>query len=673
MSIITKGLSVLGGIGSRIGRIFEKRVVSGSDLSNFYDMDASNAAGVIVTEDTIKKLWIVYRCVDYLGKMMASLPFIAYQNLGDGSKTRASEHSVYEMMKKAPNKFMTPWVLKYLIMHHLLITGNFYAEIEWSNTGFPKNIWPLNPNHTNLVKKDNKLVYETVINGQTIELMPYRVIHIKNGTIDGLNGRSAISSGTESYAVEIAAKQYGSSFFAKGAAPIGVLTTPGKLDDDVQKRVKAQWNDTYGGLSNAHRTAILEQGLDFKSISISPEDAQLIQVLRKSEAEISAMFGVPLHKVNNMEGSTFSNIESQGIAFITDTMRPHAVNIEEELTRKLFISSEADYFIEILLDALARGDLKTRYEAYNTGILAGFLIIDQVRALENMNPLANGAGQVVYRPLNSQAVPLTDEAAKTVLVQPPKVDNNVRNNSRVIDEKEERSRANERRELSKTQKETIEDAANKILKREIRELKKILKPEFTRAQAKTAIKDFYFKIWDDIRKIYANPTKSYLDSVRVVVKSQYGMNDQWNEYEQFVNGYIDSLASRHQQRSQGQLTGIVNNAEQEVYLDEVNARFDDWVLKRGDKIGREEAVQQLNAGTKRGLILAGFLTFVWMADSDPCPMCRDLDGQKAGIGAPFVEAGQTVGTEEVNMKVPDTIGHGPLHGGCTCTIAPGSF
>jgi HK97 family phage portal protein len=651
---------------------FTSRTVTPADIDAAIQLGVSNGAGVSVNEDSIERLWVVYRCVDFLAKMLGAMPMHTYRYLEAGGKERALTHPVYELLRRRPNRVQTPFVFKYMIMHHMLITGNFYAEIQWKN-GYPIALWPLNPRQTKVVYENKMVRYKTRVVDKEYTLMPEQVLHIKNGTIDGLKGRSAIQVGTETYAVGIATKMFGSKFFKNGAAPVGALSTNMKLDPEVQERIKTQWQDLYGGLENSHRTAVLEQGLTWQTIGISPEDAQLIEVQKKTDAEIAAMFGVPLHKINILDNATFSNIEHQGIEFITDTMLPHAVNIEEELGLKLFVGSEGNMFVEIMLDALARGDMKTRMEAYGIGIQNGFMSPDEVRGKENLNPLPDDKGQIIFRPMNLTAVPLTDNADKSIENVEPKVDNQLKTASYTVFDTIEERRVNERRELSDGHEEAMRRTSLRILKREVRELRKMLKPDMEQAEVFRVLEDFYKDIRDAVRELYDTPVRQFLESVRVLVKSQYGqVEGRDGEYNEFVDGYIDGLTARHLGRSRGQLEGITRNSDPEHYLDEIENRFTDWVDKRPGKIAAEEKVRQLNAGTKTGLILAGYLTFRWVANSGACPMCTQLDGKIVSIYRQFVEAGEKVGTDDVNMKAEHSVGHGPLHGGCQCTIAPGS-
>ena len=208
--------------------------------------------------------------------------------------------------------------------------------------------------------------------------------------------------------------RFGARFFGEGANMGGVVEHPGKLSPQAHEGLKKDINEKYTGLGRAHRIMLLEEGMKYQRVGIPPNEAQFLETRKFQVAEIGRLFGISqLHKIGDLERATFSNIEHQAIEFVTDTIRPILINIEQENNYKLF--GDSPYFCEHLIDGLLRGDIKTRYEAYATARQWGWMNADDIRELENMNPLPDGQGQIYLVPLNM--IP-ADQAAMPVLKEP---------------------------------------------------------------------------------------------------------------------------------------------------------------------------------------------------------------------------------------------------------------
>jgi HK97 family phage portal protein len=191
--------------------------------------------------------------------------------------------------------------------------------------------------------------------------------------------------------LNIAAEEYGSRFFSNSGNPSGVLEHPGQIKDP--KRVRDSWNEVYGGNSNAHRVAVLEEGLHFKPISIPPEQAQFLETRKFQVNEICRIFRVPPHMVADLEKSSFSNIEQQSLDFVVNTIRPWLVRIEQSICQKLLLPGEkGKMFVKFNVDGLLRGDFQSRMNGYAIARQNGWMSADDIRELEDMNKLPEGAG-----------------------------------------------------------------------------------------------------------------------------------------------------------------------------------------------------------------------------------------------------------------------------------------
>ncbi len=227
--------------------------------------------------------------------------------------------------------------------------------------------------------------------GKPMTLTQEEMFHLRGLSSDGLVGRSVIQDyAFQTIGSAIATQEYGARFYANDASPSGVLTTPNKLEDKIRTNVVKSWHEAHSG-ANAHKTALLEQDLKFQPISITNRDAQLLESRRFQVSDIARIFGVPPHKIGDLDRATFSNIEQQNIEFATDTIRPWCVCWEQRIERDLIVENENDdYCAEFNMQGLLRGDTLSRFEAYQIGLQNKIYTPNEVRALENMNPLPGG-------------------------------------------------------------------------------------------------------------------------------------------------------------------------------------------------------------------------------------------------------------------------------------------
>lgn len=364
----------------------------------------SSASGINVNETTALQSTAVYACVRILAETIASLPFPVYERLSGGGKARAPNHPLYSVLQEAANSEMTSFTLRETLMGHILLWGNAYAEIEYNNAGQVIGLWPLRPDRTwpERNAETKQIQYRTALTDGTQAVLPFdKVLHIAGLGYDGLIGYSPIHLAREAVGLAIATEKFGATFFGNGTNVGGVAKHPGKLSEQGSKNLRQSINETYAGLGNSHRVMLLEEGMTFEKVGIPPEDAQFLQTRQFQLNEISRIFRVPPHMIGDLSRATFSNVEQQSIDFVVHTIRPWLVRLEQAVKFKLFTPSERRrFFAEFLVDGLLRGDIKSRYEAYSIGRQNGWLSADDVRELENMNPLPDGTGKVYLVPLN---------------------------------------------------------------------------------------------------------------------------------------------------------------------------------------------------------------------------------------------------------------------------------
>jgi len=363
-------------------------------------------SGVVVTEKTALTLTTVYSCIDLLSSTIASLPLHVYRRTSNG-KERAIDHPLYGLLHDKVNPRMTSFAWRNAAVSHLLGWGNSYSEIQLDGAGRTLALWLLRPDKMQIWQNpDLSLTYiYTMPDGSTVKLPDYRVLHLRGLSFDGIMGYSPIDKARETLGLALATLQYGAAFFANNANPSVALTLPGTTGNaERAKKIAEAWDATHAGLTNAHRTAVLEGGADVKVIGIPPENAQFLETRKFTREEIASIYRVPAHLIGDLEHSTFSNVENLDIQFEKHTVRSWAVNIEQELSGLFQEQDRQTYFAEFALDGLLRGDTASRSAAYALGRNWGWLSVNDVRSMENMNGIGT-AGDRYLEPLNMTVPP----------------------------------------------------------------------------------------------------------------------------------------------------------------------------------------------------------------------------------------------------------------------------
>jgi HK97 family phage portal protein len=376
---------------------------SGSAYSFFLGYSAS---GKRVDERTSMQMTAVYACVRILSEAVASLPLQLYRYTADGGKEKAVDHPLYFIAHDEPNSEMTSFVFRETIMTHLLLWGNAYAQVIRNGRGQVIGLYPLMPDRMK-VDRDEKgrLYYEYMVSTDdaktmkgkesTVRLQPEDVLHIPGLGFDGLVGYSPIAMAKNAIGLAIAAEEYGSKFYANGAAPSGVLEHPGTLKDP--SKVRESWQETFGGSHNANKVAVLEEGMKYTPISISPNEAQFLETRKFQIDEIARIFRVPPHMVGDLDKSSFNNIEQQSLEFVKYTLDPWVCRIESSMNRRLLSEGEKkDYFFKFNVDGLLRGDYQSRMQGYAIGRQNGWMSANDIRELENLSPISDEEGGNLY-------------------------------------------------------------------------------------------------------------------------------------------------------------------------------------------------------------------------------------------------------------------------------------
>ena len=391
-----------------ISRLFPSRASPensfwGSAYSFFF---GTSSSGKSVNEKTALQTTAVYACVRILAETIALLPLHTYRYSPSG-KEKAMNHPLYYLLHSEPNPEMTSFVFRETLMGHLLLWGNAYAQIIRNGRGAVMALYPLLPNKMMVNRTDRGILYyQYEKDGQTYFLSQQDVLHIPGLGFDGLIGYSPVAMAKNAIGMAIATEEYGAKFFANGASPGGVLEHPGVVKDPA--RIRESWNAVYQGSGNAHRVAVLEEGMKFQSIGIPPEQAQFLETRKFQINEIARIFRIPPHMIGDLEKSSFSNIEQQSLEFVMYTLDPWVVRWEQAMQRALLTEGEKrQYFVKFNVDGLLRGDYQSRMNGYAVGRQNGWLSSNDIRELENLNRISSEEGGDLYL-INGNMTKLAD-------------------------------------------------------------------------------------------------------------------------------------------------------------------------------------------------------------------------------------------------------------------------
>jgi len=627
-------------------------------------------AGVDLNEATSLRIIAVYACVNLLASDVGTLPLPVYQQNRPRSRKKAEEHPLYRLLHDEPNSDLTSAVWRQTMMAHTLLWGNGYSEIEFDRSGRPRALWLLptwrvKPKRT--VEK-RELYYELrLLDGGVVNIPPYAIFHIPALSLTGTAGLSPVRQAMEALGLAKAAEEMGARLFGKGANLGGIVQHPGTLSKEGAERLEESLNENYAGLGKAHRIMLLEEGMKWEKAGVNPEEAQFLQTRSFQRGEIASLFRVPPHMIGDTEKSTSwgTGIEQQNIGYVQHTLRPWLVLWEQEIKRKLF-RGDGDHFAEFVVDGLLRGDIKSRYEAYQIARQNGWMNADDIRELENMNPLPDGQGQIYLVPLNMIPAQKAGED-----IEPSN------GNNRSLQAAEQRTvrGAILRKRTAESWEKVFADAAGRIAEREKQNVSRAVKKYLGNGDIdgwSAWLGDFYRDFPGYIRRQIEPPVEGLADAIYPQAANEINADEKiTDEAGRFISDYTDGFDKRYTESSRNQLEAVVNEAKDAGgdTGEAVLGRLDEWERKRPEETALNETVRLSNA-VAREVFLAGGFNIGWQRIDD-CPVCRELHGQVRGPGQYFVGKDEILAAEGGNdIRVYRGIYHAPAHKGCTCQVTP---
>lgn len=362
-----------------------------------------SAEGAIhVCAETVSQIPEVYDCLQVIAQTIASLPLITYRRQRDGGKVRDDQHPIADILHHRASEHHTAFEFRHQMTWDLALHRNAFAEIREGRRGPIDSLVRIDPTTVWVITQTDGHIYEVrEEGGRRRRLLPEQVFHLRAPPLvsNNLLGRSLIEDGRKTFARALALQDFATRFFENDATPGGVVEVPGKFGTIEQAHeFRRKWQAQFSG-KNRHKMAMLDNGAKYNKVDVQNDKAQFIETYREVALQLCRLWRMQPHKIGILDKATFSNIEQQSLEFVTDTLLPWLVAWEQGIRRDLIIRDDI-YVVEHNVAGLLRGDIAARYQAYSVGRQWGWLSADDVRVLENMNPLGPGVGDVYLQPLN---------------------------------------------------------------------------------------------------------------------------------------------------------------------------------------------------------------------------------------------------------------------------------
>lgn len=381
-------------------------------ILQFSDFTGKAATGEVITPEAALNISAYWRGVNLLSNSVATLPLKTYQRISDTERREAVEHPSYALLHHAPNPMMTSFTYRQTAMGHIVGWGNHYSEIERDGFSRPVALWPLRPDMMTLERERlsadalaaglrPRKRYKYILPDGTVHYFGASdILHIKGQGFDGWVGYPVLTLMRNTVGIVSAMDQYAGATFKNGARPSVILTHPTRLSEKARTELAQDWTEKYGGLNNAQRVAVLEEGIKVETIGFPPEDAQWLLTRQFQVLEFARWLGLPPHKLYDLERATFSNIEQQALEYLTDSVNPWLVDWEQQMLLDLFIDD--GFYPEFDRNGLLQVDARSRAFYYQTLRWLGVLNADTIAAKENLPIPPEGVGADYYVPMNMQ-------------------------------------------------------------------------------------------------------------------------------------------------------------------------------------------------------------------------------------------------------------------------------
>ena len=667
--------------------------LSSANILEALGLDYTTPAGVTINHSKALGITAFWAGVRIISQTIAGLPCESFERTATG-RQRATEHNTYKLLHKRPNPYMTPFTFKEVRAAHCLTWGNSYAEIERDRAGRPIGLWPLLPDRTGveIVEKrllnqsllgsmqdqadtDHAKIYYTYINGKRIWLSADRVLHVPGLGFDGVRGYNVIKIHCDSLGLTMAANEYGAQFFGNSGRPSGYISHPGDPAPGEREQLRAEWNQAHGGLTRAQRTAVLWGKMEFKPLSVPPEEAQFLLTRQMQIEEVARILNINpiLLQQTSKQTSWGSGVEKFLVAYAKFTIMPWLEREEDVLSYDLFTEEEREkYYCKYNINELLRGDAETQAKVLEIKRRNGVINADQWRELDDENPLPDGQGKVYFVPLNW--VPLDQISLKSEPAgepgKPPLINNSVAKQSR-----EQRSLV-ARKRLRDAHLAAFEDGARRYVKRDTEALIKTVKKAFEPGGSEPiALLNRWIEEFYPVQQQYIKRTMLPLVTALATVMAAEAAEEVAAEPEDmaaFTDAYTENMARREAGSSRGQVLALIQGTKEEDLQEALLTRSAEWNENRPGKVAADEVVR-VASGAARFMWGTVGMGAVWAANANACPLCMEMSGKRVGPKEYFLVPGESVTPSERpgGLVAGGRIGGPPLHQSCQCSLQAG--
>lgn len=363
-------------------------------------------AGVPVNSYMAENLSVVFACVQVIAETVAMLPMHVYRKGGDGSRIEDPAHPLSRIFRGDPNEHQTASEFIEMMTAHTLLRGNAFAEIIRDGRGAVVELRPLHPDWVSVVRiaRTSRYAYDVSLpEGGTRRLLPEEMFHLRDRSDDGIIGKSRLQRARETFGNALATERYANATYRNGAAMSGVLSHPEALGEEAAERLRKSFEQTYSGTENAGRVAVLEEGLKWMAVSVSPSDAQMLESRRFGVENLARIYRVPPPVLGDFQGGNYSSISEVGRWFYTHTIQPWLNRWERVVERSLLSDAgRASHEVEFDCDLLLRGDMLTRFQAYRIAREIGVYNANELRKFEKQNPRTDEEGDQYFTPRQMQ-------------------------------------------------------------------------------------------------------------------------------------------------------------------------------------------------------------------------------------------------------------------------------
>ena len=690
-------------------RDFVKRFLVGPPSANTIDLldrfiitgwlSTLSKAGVEVNTQTAQTLTAVYRAVELLSTVVGMLPLEVYR-VTDGGKERATDHHLYDLLHSQVNEEHTSVEYREMVMGHMVLRNNAYSIIE-RTAGRVTRLVPLIPDSVEVRRLGGELFYKVHF-ADGVRTYPRDEIHHVRGRMENnVLGHDRLRVGTDAIGTGLAAQQSSAKFIANNSTPGGILQTPQNLTPDAKKKLREQWQALQGGSQNSGKVAVLENGLEWTAVGVDPQKAQMIETREYNVEDVSRWSGVPVHMLSQLKRATFNNIEHMGREFTTFTLMPWLTRWEQAMERDLVPAEErGKIIVRFNVKALVKADLKTRYASYATARNWGWMSVNDIRALEDMNSIGSD-GDMYLVPMNMIPV---EQVTEPTLPAPREPEGETEIEE---EEEEERSLMREARSAAlirlrlrarSSHKRLYRDAFGRIVSRETQMLEQKLANAKTRGDVRHAIESVYDpsatrqNLNTMVMTALTPALASFAEVLDDAVDQELGRSAAYHtlradniehdddDTEQRETRQADALADdqallvarRYLAASERQLLKLAEEAESdEEALALVLERTAAWKDTKADKETERTIVDSESVFLRAAYVAAGVARLMWQTTGDSCPLCDSLNGKIVGVESNFVSAGETIdpGDGKTTPLTPRRDVGGPqAHQGCACTI-----